>query len=189
MDSCLFTQGALAQSETLIASPKIWTRIADSTSYGDNRYANSARTNCIANWADRPLLVSSILIGHLILLALWQTKQLSTSNLYFVFTICDGLVWFLRLDGISVLQGYLMPNPSLKKNSRETIQPIAGGGWVGSGVHTFPKSSRMKVIARLQFKPAYYLVAVWYEDSSYSISDDKLVFLKKLVWSSLGACP
>ena len=52
-----------------------------------------------------------------------------------------------------------MPKTRCLKDSRSTIKSIV---WGKKGVHAFPKCIRSKVsvIARLEFEPAYYDVAV-----------------------------
>ena len=55
--------------------------------------------------------------------------------------ICFDKIWFCLgslFNGISTFAGYLMPKPSLQKDSSNTIQSIAGGG---EGVHIFPNVS------------------------------------------------
>ena len=63
------------------------------------------------------------------------------------------------LNGILALLEYLMPKPSLQKNSSDTIQPIVGGG--GKEVHTFPRGicTKVNLIAQLEFQLVYFKVA------------------------------
>ena len=72
-------------------------------------------------------------------------------------------VWFglfSLFNGLTTYMGYLMPKPSLLKNSSGTIYNPSLGvrGWV----HNFSKeiSSKLNVIARLEFEHAFYNVAV-----------------------------
>ena len=65
-----------------------------------------------------------------------------------------GLVGLVSLfNGISTSVCYLMPKPSLKKKSSDTIQLIAG--WGDNKAQTFEKNINPKanVIARLEFEP------------------------------------
>ena len=66
---------------------------------------------------------------------------------------------FGRFNRISTFVGYLMPNPSFKKNSSCTIWPITGRirGFIPFTKGICPK---VNVIARLQFELAYYDSAV-----------------------------
>ena len=68
-----------------------------------------------------------------------------------------GLVYLF--NSVSIFVGYLIPKLFLKKKSRDTIYPIAGGN---KGVHTFPKAicSKVNVIAQLVFELANFEAAV-----------------------------
>ena len=51
----------------------------------------------------------------------------------YVYTLCTYIyigihIWFSFFDGESTSMGYLMPNPSLQKNTNNTIFQIAGKG-------------------------------------------------------------
>ena len=44
---------------------------------------------------------------------------------FFFFFCVYGFIWFSLVNSVSTFEGYLMPNPSLLKNSKGTIQLIA----------------------------------------------------------------
>ena len=68
------------------------------------------------------------------------------------------MIWFLCLIACQLFGGGLLPKPSSKKNRSITIEFIVNG----KGIHAFPKgiSSKVNVIAQLEFKHAYYDDAV-----------------------------
>ena len=78
-------------------------------------------------------------------------------------------------NGISIFEGYLMPNRSLSRESNGAIWPLTGGD---DRVYSFPKSISLKenVIAPFKFELAYYDVAVQHvihihhEDSPLSVA-------------------
>ena len=65
------------------------------------------------------------------------------------------MVLFLLFNGISTFLSYLMPNPSLLKNSSGSISSTVGRD---KEVHAFPKgtSSNVNILAWFKFKLVYY---------------------------------
>ena len=72
--------------------------------------------------------------------------------------------------------GYLIPKPSLQKNSSNTIWPIAGGN---KGVHTFLKDicSKVNSLPLLDFEHAYFNTAI-YHFNHYAMGSPPIPHMK-----------